>query len=327
LAGLKRLVNPGRLVDRGRWVGRGWLGGPRELASPSRLVNRRQVVDRGQVVGLGRLIGPRELASPSRLVNRGQVVDLGRLIGPTRLVNRGQLVNQRCADKPNWSDEMSDPGVRPVYPHGYHPSPITEPRRSFTDGRWTIILTRELRHPVKRVWEALTEPGQLRQWAPFTADRDLTTTGEVTMTMLDVNESGEPTEPLIADGQAMADGQAVEGETGERGADSSSDASQSGYVLEVDPPHLLVYRWGEDVLCWELASTEDGTRLILKHTLHDEDFSSAVAAGWHLCLDVADALMKGVPFGPVIGSRAKLYGWDDLNQRYAELLGVMPSFT
>jgi len=129
-----------------------------------------------------------------------------------------------------------------------------------------------------------------------------------------------------SDGNA-SDGDASEGEAGEREADSSTDTSQSDYVLEADPPNLLVYRWGEDVLRWELTSTEDGTRLILKHTLHDEGFSSAAAAGWHLCLDVADALMKGTPFGPVIGSRAKQYGWDDLNQRYAELLGVKPSFT
>ena len=216
---------------------------------------------------------------------------------------------------------MSDPGVRPVHPDGYRPSPITEPRRSLADGRWTVILTRELGHPVKRVWEALTEPGQLRQWAPFTTDRDLGTTGEVTITMLDGDESDQPAEVSVTRGQTG------QGEPGGREVDSSSDTSQPGYVLEADPPHLLVYRWGDDVLRWELASTEDGTRLILKHTLDDEGFSSAVAAGWHLCLDVADALMKGVPFGPVTGSRAKDYGWDELNHRYAELFGVKPSFT
>ena len=195
---------------------------------------------------------------------------------------------------------MSETEAQPAYRDGYRPSPIVDPQRTFADGRWTVILTRELGHPVKRVWEALTEPEQLRQWAPFTVDRDLAVTGEVSMTM----STGDPDE-------------IVPGE----------DATRIGYVLEADSPTLLVYRWGDDVLRWELTATQDGTTLVLRHTLHDEGFASAVAAGWHICLDVADALMKGVPFGPVVGNRAKDYGWDDLNQRYAEILGVKPSFT
>jgi uncharacterized protein YndB with AHSA1/START domain len=173
--------------------------------------------------------------------------------------------------------------------------------RTLTDGRWTIVLTRDLSHPVKRVWEALTEPGQLRQWAPFSPDRNMATTGDVQMTMIDGGDSG-------------AD------------VDSSEDVDQAGRVLEADPPRLLVYRWGTDVLRWDLTSTEDGTTLVLRHTLADDGLTSGVAAGWHLCLDAADALMKDVPFGPVVGSRAKEYGWSELNLQYAEILDVKPSF-
>lgn len=191
---------------------------------------------------------------------------------------------------------MSDPTDGPAYQDGYRPSPITAPRRTFADDRWTLILTRDLAHPAKRVWEALTEPGQLRQWAPFVPDRDLATTGDALLTMID-------------------------------GGDSSEDVDQVGAVLESDPPRLLVYRWGTDVLRWELTATEDGTTLVLRHTLADEGLTSAVAAGWHLCLDAADALMKEVPFGPVAGRRAEWYGWSELNHRYAEILNVKPSFT
>jgi uncharacterized protein YndB with AHSA1/START domain len=186
---------------------------------------------------------------------------------------------------------MSEPQAENVYRDGYRPSPIADPRRTFADGRWTVILTRELSHPAKRVWEALTEPGQLRQWAPFTVNRDLAALGEVTITMSGADDPAEP-------------------------------ADLPGHVLASDPPRLLVYRWGDDVLRWELTSTEDGTTLVLSHTLTDEGFTSAVAAGWHICLDVADALMSDVPFGPVVGRRAKDYGWDDLNHHYAEILGV-----
>ena len=36
--------------------------------------------------------------------------------------------------------------------------------------KWTLILVRELRHAPVKVWQALTEPAQLREWAPFDAD-------------------------------------------------------------------------------------------------------------------------------------------------------------
>jgi hypothetical protein len=34
-------------------------------------------------------------------------------------------------------------------------------------------LVRELRHPPATVWQALTDPAQLSEWAPFDADRNL----------------------------------------------------------------------------------------------------------------------------------------------------------
>ena len=42
---------------------------------------------------------------------------------------------------------------------------------------WTLVLVRELRHSPEKVWEALTDPAHLREWAPFDADGNLGTTG------------------------------------------------------------------------------------------------------------------------------------------------------
>src|SRR5207249_7501505 len=42
---------------------------------------------------------------------------------------------------------------------------------------WTLILVRELHHAPEKVWQALTDPAQLRQWAPFDADASLGTVG------------------------------------------------------------------------------------------------------------------------------------------------------
>ena len=45
--------------------------------------------------------------------------------------------------------------------------------------RGSRVLVRELRHPPAKVWQALTDPKELREWAPFDADRSLATVGAV----------------------------------------------------------------------------------------------------------------------------------------------------
>jgi len=55
---------------------------------------------------------------------------------------------------------------------------MTTTARIQKDGEtWTLVLVRELRHPPHKVWEALTDPAQLREWAPFDADKSLGTVG------------------------------------------------------------------------------------------------------------------------------------------------------
>jgi hypothetical protein len=48
--------------------------------------------------------------------------------------------------------------------------------------KWTLILTRELRHSPEKVWQALTDPAHLREWAPFDVDGNLGTVGTVNLT-------------------------------------------------------------------------------------------------------------------------------------------------
>lgn len=50
--------------------------------------------------------------------------------------------------------------------------------------KWTIVLVRKLRHSPEKVWEALTDPAQLREWAPFDADANLDKAGTVKLTWL-----------------------------------------------------------------------------------------------------------------------------------------------
>ncbi|HWB70813.1 MAG TPA: SRPBCC family protein [Egibacteraceae bacterium] len=155
-----------------------------------------------------------------------------------------------------------------------------------TEDRWTLVFVRDLRHPPQKVWTALTEPAQLLEWAPFTADRNLGSVGDATLTMID--------------------------------GDTSQDLPAS--VRRAEPPTVLEYTWGDDVVRWELAATDRGTRLTLRHTVQDREWLPKVAAGWHLCLVVAEHLLDGAPVGPIRGEDAKNYGWDDLHDAYAEKL-------
>ena len=47
--------------------------------------------------------------------------------------------------------------------------------------KWTLALVRELRHPPAMVWQALTDPEHLREWAPFDSDRNLGNVGTATV--------------------------------------------------------------------------------------------------------------------------------------------------
>jgi uncharacterized protein YndB with AHSA1/START domain len=168
----------------------------------------------------------------------------------------------------------------------FRPSPPAEVRAAPAAGAATLVLVRDLRHPPEAVWAALTGPARLREWAPFLADRDLGSPGAAVLTMVD----GETTEDLPAT------------------------------VRRAEPPHLLEYTWGDDLLRWELTPTATGTRLTLRHTVTERGIAPMVAAGWHICLDVAEHLLDGDPVGPIRGAEAKEFGWDDLRAAYDERL-------
>ena len=171
------------------------------------------------------------------------------------------------------------------------PGPLADVTAEQASGGWTLVFVRDLKHPPDKVWAALTEPAQLREWAPFVPDRDLARTGAATLTMID--------------------------------SDPPEDTTAS--VHRAEPPSLLEYSWGEDLLRWELAPAAAGTRLTLRHRVADRDVLPKLAAGWHLCLDVAERLLDGRPVPPIRGDDARNHGWDELNETYAVKLGIPPS--
>jgi len=177
----------------------------------------------------------------------------------------------------------------------YTPGPAAGAEVRKEGEKWTLVLVRDLRHPPEKVWKALTEPEQLREWAPFDADRNLGSVGTAKLTTV-----GAPKLHVT--------------ET---------------HVKRADAPRLLELDWGGQDIRWELEPQgSGGTRLTLWHNI-DKGFISMGAAGWHICLDVLDRALSGQPIGRIVGPDAmKFGGWQRLNAEYAKHFGVeVPSWS
>jgi uncharacterized protein YndB with AHSA1/START domain len=109
----------------------------------------------------------------------------------------------------------------------YEPGPARGAQVRKQGEKWTLILVRELRHSPEKVWQALTDPEHLREWAPFDADARLSTVGTVNLTW-----AGRP--------------QALETR-----------------VTRAEAPKVLEY----NDMRWELEPFGGGTRLTLWHNI------------------------------------------------------------
>lgn len=155
--------------------------------------------------------------------------------------------------------------------------------------KWTLIVVRELRHSPEKVWQALTDPEHLREWAPFDADSSMGETGA----NVRLTTAGTP-QPQVAE----------------------------TVVKRAEAPRLLEYNWGGQELRWELEPLGSGTRLTLWHNI-DRRYISWGAAGWHICLDVLDRFLEGSPLGRTVGPAVmQLEGWQRLTSEYAAQFGL-----
>jgi uncharacterized protein YndB with AHSA1/START domain len=126
------------------------------------------------------------------------------------------------------------------------------------DGRPAVRFERRLDHPAGAVWRMVTDPDELRHWFPC----------EVAL------------EPRVGGAMRFT---------------FSPDFTMDGVVVELDAPRRFAFRWGADLLRFELDPDGDGTRLVLLHVLYeeDEDAAAKTAAGWHLCLDAMGRRLDG----------------------------------
>jgi uncharacterized protein YndB with AHSA1/START domain len=173
----------------------------------------------------------------------------------------------------------------------YEPGPASGAQVQKDGDKWTLVLVRELRHSPEKVWQALTDPAQLREWAPFDADANLSKVGRT----LKLTTVGAPTLHVT--------------ET---------------TVTRADAPEVLEYNWGGFDMRWTLEASGGGTRLTLWTNI-DRRYIAMGAAGWHICFDVLDRLLAGQPVGRMVGPDAmKFGGFQRLHAEYAKQVGIEP---
>jgi uncharacterized protein YndB with AHSA1/START domain len=167
------------------------------------------------------------------------------------------------------------------------------------DGSTQVRFVRRIPHPIERVWEALTDPAELRRWWGE-ADLDLVDGGRFALRWLNTDGDG-------------------------------NTATLDGAISKLDPPRLLEISaaWGSTgtpdpgaptTLTWELDPEGDHTLLHFTNTVSEPVEDDTTAAGWHLHLDALATILSGGQvdiahpdpiFEPIHEAYAEKYGSAD----------------
>jgi uncharacterized protein YndB with AHSA1/START domain len=169
----------------------------------------------------------------------------------------------------------------------YTPGPASGAQVRKDGEKWTLILVRELRHPPEKVWQALTDPAHLREWAPFEADGNLGTVGTVKLTWVGTHTPLETR------------------------------------VTRADTTKALEY----NDIRWELEAFGGGTRLTLWHNIDRRFISMGAAGwqiAFDVLDRLLSGTPIGRIAG---GEAMKFGGWQRLNAEYAKQFGIeVPSW-
>lgn len=130
-------------------------------------------------------------------------------------------------------------------------------------GAAVLRFERRFKHPVAKVWRAITEPAEMAHWFPAAVETELEIGAPMTFTF-----------PAAA----------------------PLDGARGGEILELDPPEVYAFRWHNDVLRFELVPDGDGCVLHFTQTLGGGDLGRLAAgrnaAGWDHCLAALDARLE-----------------------------------
>jgi uncharacterized protein YndB with AHSA1/START domain len=122
---------------------------------------------------------------------------------------------------------------------------------------YLAIYERHLKHPVEEVWSYLTNNEKLPKW----------------FSELRVDE--------------LREGGVIKFDMGDGTYDELS-------ILDLKINSILEFSWWEDTVRFELAEEPGGCFLQLIEKIHTiTDHTPRDLAGWHVCLDVIEALLDG----------------------------------
>lgn len=143
-----------------------------------------------------------------------------------------------------------------------------------------LRFQRRLAHPVRRVWRALTDEGELAVWYATRMRIEQRAGGKVSFAF----PGGEPFE---------------------------------GEVLLVEEPRTLAYTTLGDVLRWQLTADVEGTSLRLDNRLGELPHAPYTAAGFHITLNQLATMLDD---GPAAVHRQEMPPPDDLVDHYRRAL-------
>jgi uncharacterized protein YndB with AHSA1/START domain len=164
----------------------------------------------------------------------------------------------------------------------YSPGPASGAEVRKNGEKWTLVLVRDLHHSPEKVWQALTDPAHLREWAPFDTDHRLDTVGSVSLTW---TGTAQPLETKVTRAEA---------------------------------PSVLEY---SDIR-WELEPVGQGTRLTLWHSIDRRFISWGAAGWHISLDVLDRLLAGRPIGRIAGADAMKFDGWQRLNAEYAKQFGV-----
>jgi uncharacterized protein YndB with AHSA1/START domain len=149
------------------------------------------------------------------------------------------------------------------------------------DGRWQLRFERTLPHPPEQVWRAITESEHLAHWFPTTIEGDRTSGAQLRFSF-----PGGQAPPFV------------------------------GQLLAYEPPSLIEFSWGPDIIRMEVRPTAGGSTLTLLDTLEEHGKAARDGAGWHTCLAGLESHLRGDP-----NPRDAMSQWKTVHSKYVESFG------
>jgi len=131
---------------------------------------------------------------------------------------------------------------------------------------YKVEFDRILNHPIDKVWQAITDPGQLKYW--FTdIEMEFKPGGKLTIIFRD-----------------------------------DAKTRSYGEILRIDPPHRFEWTWEGELAVWQLEQLGDHqTRLIFTYSRLAPEYAVKAPAGFHIMIDRLEDRLKGssatYPFG------------------------------